>query len=73
MIETETISQEMGTEDRLLTAKDIARIFSTGKNRAYELMNSSGFPTLKVGNRLYVARKALDRWIDLYTGSAYLV
>ncbi len=60
-------------DDRLLTSKDIQRIFSVGKNRAYELMNSSGFPTIKVGSRMYVTRNALDRWLDLYTGCRYLV
>lgn len=59
--------------DRLLTPKDLQVIFSIGKNRAYELMNSSGFPTLKINNRMYVSKSALDKWIDTYTGRQYLV
>jgi predicted DNA-binding transcriptional regulator AlpA len=64
------LSQE---EDRLLTYKDIQYIFGVGKNRAYELLNSSGFPTLKIGNRMYVSKKALDEWIATYTFKTYLI
>lgn len=58
-------------EERLLTPKDIQRIFSIGKNRAYDLMNSSGFPTIRIGSRMYVSQRALDRWVDTYTGKTY--
>jgi len=64
------LSQE---EDRLLTYKDIQYIFGVGKNRAYELLNSSGFPTLKIGNRMYVSKKALDEWIATYTFKTYRI
>lgn len=57
--------------DRLLTPKDIQVIFSIGKNRAYELMKSAGFPSLKINNRLYVSKDALDSWIKEYTGKRY--
>ena len=60
-------------EERLLTPKDLQYIFGIGKNRAYELMNSSGFPTLKINNRMYVSKTALNKWIDIYTGRQYLV
>ena len=61
------------TEERLLTPKDLQYIFGIGKNRAYELMNSSGFPTLKINSRMYVSKTALNKWIDTYTGRQYLV
>lgn len=60
-------------DDRLLTPRDIQRIFSFGKNRAYELMNSSGFPTIRIGSRMYVTRAALEKWLDMYKGCSYLV
>lgn len=58
-------------EDRLLTYKDIQYIFGVGKNRAYELLNSSGFPTIRIGERMYVSKKALDEWIATYTSKTY--
>lgn len=60
-------------EDRLLTYKDIQFIFGVGKNRAYELMNSSGFPTLRIGERMYVSREALRKWIATYTNKTYRI
>ena len=60
-------------EDRLLTAKDLQYIFSIGKNRAYELMNSKAFPTLQIGGRKYVSRGALRKWVEMYSGREYFV
>ena len=59
-------------KDRLLTVKDLQYIFSIGRNRAYELMNSKAFPTLKLGSRKYVSWNALQEWIDTYTGRQFL-
>jgi predicted DNA-binding transcriptional regulator AlpA len=56
------------TGTRMLTAKDIQEIFMIGKNTAYELMNSKGFPTLRINNRLYVSQSALNKWIETYSG-----
>ena len=60
-------------DDRLLTAKDLQYIFSVGKNRAYELMNSKAFPSLQIGSRKYVSRTALQEWVKTYTGKEYLI
>ena len=60
-------------DDRLLTVKDLQYIFSVGKNRAYELMNSKAFPSLQIGNRKYVSRAALQKWVETYTGREYLL
>lgn len=59
--------------DRLLTAKDLQYIFSIGKNRAYELMNSKAFPTLQIGCRKYVSSAALQKWVETYTGREYIL
>ena len=63
----------MQSTDKLLTPKDIQRIFSIGKNRAYELMRSSGFPTIRIGNRLYVTKDSLDEWLSTYEGRTFLI
>ena len=60
-------------DDRLLTAKDLQYIFSVGKNRAYELMNSKAFPSLQIGSRKYVSHTALQEWVKTYTGKEYLI
>lgn len=58
---------------KLLTPKDIQCIFSMGKNQAYCLMHSAGFPTLSINNRLYVDPEELDKWIKTYTGRKYIL
>lgn len=54
--------------DKLLTVKDIQVIFDMGKNQAYDLMNSAGFPSLKINNRIFVSETKLDEWVSAYTG-----
>ena len=59
-------------KDRLLTAQDLQYIFSIGKNRAYELLNSKAFPTIQIGCRKYVSWNALQKWIETYSGRKYI-
>lgn len=59
--------------DRLLSAKDLQQILQCGKNRVYELIHSSGFPTIQIGSRFYVKQSALDHWLDLYTGRVFAI
>ena len=58
---------------KLLTAKDIQDIFSMGKNQAYALMHSSGFPSIVIGSRIYVEPEHLKKWLDMYSGRCYLL
>lgn len=60
-------------EIQMLTAKDIQRIFHMGKNTAYSLMNSKGFPTLRINERLYVDPDALRTWIKENVGQQYIL
>lgn len=53
---------------RLLTVKDIMTIFGIGKNKAYTLMRTKGFPLIYVGRDMRVDPKALREWIDQHKG-----
>lgn len=64
---------EDGNVRRLLTAKDIQRIFTIGKNQAYALMHSKGFPSITINSRLYVQQESLAKWLSTYEGRQYLV
>ena len=63
----------VNNEDRLLTAKDLQEIFHIGKNRAYELLHSQCFPTIRINSRLYVTKKHLSEWLDTYKGRQFLL
>lgn len=56
---------------RLLTVKDIQLILKIGRDRAYALFHSSGFPSLKIGKRYYVSEKALEKWLEKYEGREF--
>ena len=58
---------------QLLTPKDIQCIFKIGKNQAYALMHSAGFPSITIGSRLYVDADQLKKWLDTYSGRKYLL
>lgn len=47
----------------VLTAKDISHILKISKPTAYEMMNQSDFPTLKIGRCKRVLRDEFFKWI----------
>ena len=47
-----------------LNAVDVAKALGLSRVGAYNLMNSEGFPTLKVGKRLIVSKENFVRWIN---------
>jgi len=56
----------MGQENLpdVLTVTDVKGYLRIGKNHAYSLVNSEGFPRLKVGAVYRVPREALLRWLE---------
>ena len=49
----------------ILRAEDIARILRISRQSAYELLNSKGFPTLRVGKkRMMVPKDKFIVWVD---------
>ncbi len=57
--------------EKLLRVKDIEEIFGCGRNKAYELMKSPGFPAIRIGKNLYVSKEELEKWLEDYTGKEY--
>ena len=57
--------------EKLLRVKDIEKIFGCGRNKAYELMKSPGFPAIRIGKNLYVSKEELEKWIEDYSGKEY--
>ena len=57
----------------MLTVKDLQRILKIGRDRAYALMKSKGFPSMKLGGRYYVSEEALNRWLMSYEYKSYVL
>lgn len=51
---------------------EMAQILGISKSKAYPLARSDGFPTIKVGNRLIVSLRGLERWVAAQSGEEKL-
>jgi len=49
----------------ILTPSDIAAVMNLSRNRAYELVHSDGFPSFKIGKKLYrIQKDKFLEWLD---------
>lgn len=48
----------------MLTVEETARVLRIGKNGAYEAIASGAIPSIRIGHRIRVPRKALADWIE---------
>lgn len=48
----------------LITTPELMEELGIGKDKAYALMRSEGFPSMRVGKSYCVARGHLKKWID---------
>jgi excisionase family DNA binding protein len=56
----------------MYTVKDIRNIFKCGLKQAYELVNASGFPSIRIGRKILVERSALENWLARNRGKTIL-
>lgn len=49
---------------QMLTTKELAKLTGLGRDKAYALMNSHGFPAIKIGKSFRVTFKAYKIWAD---------
>ena len=66
--DTERRSQQMPTKrDQRLTisVEEAGRLLGISRGLAYELVNRGELPSVRLGRRIVVPRRALDRLLDL--------
>ncbi len=51
-----------------LTVPEVGEVLGISRAGAYELVQSKGFPHMKVGKRILVPREKFLAWIDEQTG-----
>jgi len=44
--------------------EDIQKIFKCGSSQAYKLVNANGFPSIRIGGKIMVEKKALEIWLE---------
>jgi len=50
------------------TVADLQQIFKCSRAVAYRMTKATSFPSFRIGNRRYVRRADLERWIDRQLG-----
>ena len=50
----------------LLTVQETQSLLRIGRDKAYALMHSKGFPSVKIGGRYFVEEEALREWLNKY-------
>lgn len=66
-------SATLGMEKQILKTKDLQEVLGIGRDKAYALMKSDAFPSVKLGKRYFVRKADLEEWIDTYKYSAYQI
>ena len=44
--------------------EEVAKLLGIGRNQAYEAIKRGDIPTIKLGNRLLIPKRGLDRMLD---------
>ena len=50
-----------------LNAATVASVLGVSPSSGYELMHESGFPSLRIGNRIVVPKEQFVRWVEQNT------
>jgi len=59
----------LNEKKRFLNVKDVQELFGIGRSKAIDLMNSEGFPSIKLGERTYrVDKSELEKWLEKNKG-----
>ena len=51
-----------------LNAEMVAKVLGISISSAYELMHETGFPALRIGNRIVVPKEKFRRWVETRVG-----
>ena len=51
-----------------LNAEMVAKVLGISISSAYELMHETGFPALRIGNRIVVPKEKFHRWVETQVG-----
>ena len=55
-----------------LNAELVAKVLGVSPSNGYELMHESGFPILKIGNRMVVPKEKFIQWVEVPTDETAL-
>lgn len=47
-----------------LTPNEVADVTGFGRNHVYRMLRSGELPALRIGNRFYIVKATLTRWLE---------
>ena len=56
---------------KLITVKEFAEEYGVGINKAYEMVNSKGFPVVKLGRKILVIKDKVDECLYSNVGKSF--
>ena len=56
---------------KLITVKEFATEYNIGTNKAYEMVNSKGFPIVRLGRKILVIRDRIDEFLYNNVGEKF--
>ena len=57
----------------VLKAKDLQERLGIGRDRAYALMRSAGFPSTRIGRTYFVTSDNFEKWLNDYKDKTFLL
>ena len=57
-------SNEQSAKKCVYTVDEIRSMLGIGKNEAYRLTHSKGFPSIRIGNRIVIPKEAFHQWLN---------
>lgn len=56
---------------KIYTVKDLQSVLKIGRDAAYSLMKSAGFPSYQINDRYFVTEESLDKWLNSIEGKKF--
>lgn len=69
----ERVDLEVQEGNQILTPKEISKILKISMDKTYELIQSPGFPKLKIGRQYRIPEEEFNKWIRKYSYNQYIM
>mgnify|MGYP003295300745 CR=1 FL=1 len=54
-----------------LTIKDVQKILRIGRDKAYRLVSTKGFPKITLGGTVRIPKAEFEKWVENYAYSKF--
>ena len=47
---------------KTMSVKEFSKVYNIGMNNAYKIVNTVGFPAIRIGRKILIIRDRVDNW-----------